>query len=980
MNRSIFLCAVALVFLAGTARAAIAIAGVADKTKYPTSVAFTVTADPGAASTTATLDGVATVVGSQVTVTAVSYHELKAESRTAGGALVDSKTVRFIVTDDSRKGSEDGIPPHTPLRTVNDAPSAFAGQTLKVIAPAAWPAGLPIPMAVKLVNGADETVRLGGTVSFAGFPQTTLQLRRGWGSVVAPAATAAGTLNVGARVNGVTRDLPIAIEAAPTFSEVTGTISTPTVYPANARIHISGTLTIAAGASLTVNAGTILALAPSVEIIVNGTLQIDGNELNPIVFTPDASGASWGGIELPVATSNVVATHTIFTGSGEDQTWFSTHGGYSSHKDQQALFLISGSGSGTNVGAQLHLANCYAFSLRGQEMNSKTNTWIDLSRTLMQRAITCGELNGSKVTIDRCALIEFPSEDATFVDGDNDAIYLTNGDLSITNSVIGFTKDDGVDSGANGGDNPYTAAVDVTPYACTNNWFEGTYHEGNSLSGTRNVAFTGCVFYHCGQGVEDGYSTNATADGPNALVDGCLFASNMVGVRWGDNYGSGYSYNGSMEVKNSLLLYSLYRDAFSGQWNPTAANAWIYEDAAANNTFGHPYFNLHDNYISQPDPVHHPANTTWNPAVHGSLIAPFMPVPGSNVGVAISNYAPAQSDTAAYPGVFTVRLSSFSSQQVKVDWSVIAKIDAFSDTENILASGTLTFPPGETIRTIAAPVANPVNYGLIHVALTNATNAEVTGEAWYFRPPPASNAALIAKASSGWRYRETRSDPPSTWKKLAFDDTGAEWAAATLPAGFALTTAFNPPVTFGTTPGYGGDININNKTKAYYFRKTFTVADPGLVSSLTFNVRRDDGVVAWLNDDLAPTVISADSTWSAPYNYDNLAPNATTTDAYVTYSIPASKLVPGPNILAIELHQSSITSSDLLLDCELLASYAPFDLRITRVGARPVLYWFDSSARLEESLDLHTWMTAPGASSPQTFTPTVPQAFFRLRR
>ena len=69
----------------------------------------------------------------------------------------------------------------------------------------------------------------------------------------------------------------------------------------------------------------------------------------------------------------------------------------------------------------------------------------------MQRAVTCGEMNDSKVTIDRSALIEFPSEDATFDDADNDAIYLTGGDLSLTNNVIGFTKDDGVDSGGNGG-------------------------------------------------------------------------------------------------------------------------------------------------------------------------------------------------------------------------------------------------------------------------------------------------------------------------------------------------------------------------------------------------------------------------------------------------------------------------------------------------------------------------------------------------
>ena len=43
-----------------------------------------------------------------------------------------------------------------------------------------------------------------------------------------------------------------------------------------------------------------------------------------------------------------------------------------------------------------------------------------------------------------------------------------------------------------------------------------------------------------------------------------------------------------------------------------------------------------------------------------------MPVPGSAVGVAISSYAPAQSDTSAFPGTFTVRLSTFSSKPVSV--------------------------------------------------------------------------------------------------------------------------------------------------------------------------------------------------------------------------------------------------------------------------------------------------------------------------
>jgi hypothetical protein len=109
-------------------------------------------------------------VGSANTVTQVRYHELRAESRDAGGTLVDSLLVRFIVRDSDREGSEDGIPPHTPFRSVPDAPSAFVGKTLKVSAPAAWPVGMPVPLVVMLRDGANESVWLNGVVKFGGFP------------------------------------------------------------------------------------------------------------------------------------------------------------------------------------------------------------------------------------------------------------------------------------------------------------------------------------------------------------------------------------------------------------------------------------------------------------------------------------------------------------------------------------------------------------------------------------------------------------------------------------------------------------------------------------------------------------------------------------------------------------------------------------------------------------------------------------------
>ena len=953
--------------------AAITISGVADKAGYDNSVSFTVTADPAAATTTATLDGVPVAVGASVLVNTVCYHELKAESRTAENVLVDSRTVRFIVRDSTRKGSEVGIPAHTPYRTVNDAPSAFAGGVLKVIAPAAWPAGLPVPMAFTLRTAADEPLRLNGRLALGGFPGTTVQMRRGWGSVVAPAVADAGTINVDAQVAGLVHAREITIEAAPVFTDTSGTISADTVWPANSRIHVTGTLTVNAGVTLTVGAGSVVTLycgngtaGSAAEIVVNGTLVVQGTEGNPVVFAPDTATGKWGGIELPAATSTLHAQHAIFTGAGEDQTWFDTHSGYTYHKAQQSLFLLAGSGSGTAVGAQLHLADCYFFDLGGTLANSKTNTRFDLERCLLQRAVGGGQLNGCLVTIDRSALIEFPGETAEFVDADNDSMYLTNGDFSITRTVLGFTKDDGVDSGGTGGDNPFTAAADVTPFVSTGNWFEGTFHEGNSMSGKHDVTHTGCVFLNCGQGVEDGYTGSSTGYGPNAVIDGCLFVGNMVGARYGDNYD--WDYNGVLEVRDSILLHNAYHDVWGYDWD-----SWTYNSVAK--------FNVHDNLLSQPDVAHHPANTAWDPATHGVLLAPFMPVPGSAVGVAVSSYAPAQGDTSTYPGTFTVRLSTFSSLPVAVDWAVVAKVSA-GGPESVLAAGSLGFAPGETIKTINAPVAAPAGYDLLHVALTDPVNAEVTGEAWYFKNPPSPDPNLVARSASGWRYRETRSEPPAAWKSLDFDDSSpaaTEWLSCTLPAGFALTTQFSPAVTFGTTVGYGG--STSDKTKAYYFRKKFTVDDPAQITALTFSVRRDDGIVMWLNNPALPTVVSADGTFNAPYTYASLAPNATSTGTYLTYSVPTSQLVAGTNILAVELHQTSITSSDLLLDCGLVATYAaPFQLEVDTAGGQPVLYWFDSGALLEESGDLMNWSPVPAGLSPFPFAFDVPARFFRLRK
>jgi hypothetical protein len=997
---------VCLLLAAAPSFAAITVSNITDKAIVDAPRSFTVTADPAAATTTATLNGVPVPVGSAVNVTAIGFQELRAESRDAGGAIVDTEYIRFVTADPTREGSEYGIPPHTPYNSVNDAPSAFAGLTLKVIAPAAWPTGFPLPMAAKLVNGANESVRLNGLVAFGGFPGTTLKMRRGWGSVNVPAQTTPGLVDVNAVLNGLAHNPQVDVQAM-TFTDVSGTIAANTTWPANSRMRITNTLTISAGATLTIGQGTIVLLSTgtatngsAAEISVSGTLQINGAEANPVVFAPATPGLYWGGIELPVATSTVNASWAIFTGSGEDENWTANSSiDGPSHQSEQPVFAVGGSGSGTSIGAQLHLSDCFSFEHAGQQMNSRTNVWVDLQRTLFQKCITSGELSGARVTIDRSALIEFPNETGNFVNDDNDALYMTNGDLSITNTVIGFTKDDGVDTGGDGGNSPFgtvnpLTGDTVTRYDSTNNWYEGTTHEGNSLSGTRHVYFTNCVFLNCGQGVESGYSAGS-GNGPNATIDGCLFVNNMVGVRWGDNYEGMSSYNGSVELLNSIIINSTYRDLFSYNWRDNLTTSWIYQTTNTN-SFGRPIFNAHDSLVSMLDTVNHPATTQWNPnnPAHAIDLAPYMPVPGSNVGVAISTYAAQQQPTTAYAGTFTVRLSTFSSNTVSVDWAVVGKADPFADSGATLASGTLTFPPGETLRTITAPVAAPGNFGLIHVALRNPVNAEVTGEKVYVQFPGALPTLTFFTYGSGgtgtagsgtpgsvWRYKTdftsaTIGAIPATWKNPGFDDSS--WASGPSHIGFGDNDE-NTPV---ARTDYDAGTTGTQSGPSYLFRATFTIPNLLQLASVTGDVKSDDGAVVYVNGNevLRSTNIAPGAALTDYAIFNNAAARENGTEPL---TVPLGLLNNGVNTIAVEIHNRDIGSSDMSFDLRLTGNpvnNAPLTLNVAPTRGTPVMWWFGGGDILERSTNLLNWLPYPVTGSPVTIVPDEPREFFRLRR
>ena len=84
--------------------------------------------------------------------------------------------------------------------------------------------------------------------------------------------------------------------------------------------------------------------------------------------------------------------------------------------------------------------------------------------------------------------------------------------------------------------------------------------------------------------------------------------------------------------------------------------------------------------------------------------------------------------------------------------------------------------------------------------------------------------------------------------------------------------------------------------------------------------------------------------------------------------------------IAISLHQTSLTSSDILLDCDLTASFkVQFDLSLGKIGNQSILYWFYPGALLESSTDLNFWNPLT-SSSPHPMEMDITREFFRLTR
>lgn len=165
---------------------------------------------------------------------------------------------------------------------------------------------------------------------------------------------------------------------------------------------------------------------------------------------------------------------------------------------------------------------------------------------------------------------------------------------------------------------------------------------------------------------------------------------------------------------------------------------------------------------------------------------------------------------------------------------------------------------------------------------------------------------ILIPLSSTWRYLDNGSNQGTQWKELNFDDS--KWSSGLAEFGYGDGGE-------ATVVSYGP--NVYKKYITTYFRKHFTIDVPSQYSDLTLRIQRDDGAVVYLNG----TEIYRTNMPSGKIHYNTLAVKALSgadETSYQKVTISTSLLRKGDNVIAVEIHQASASSSDISFNFQLL--------------------------------------------------------------
>jgi hypothetical protein len=234
-----------------------------------------------------------------------------------------------------------------------------------------------------------------------------------------------------------------------------------------------------------------------------------------------------------------------------------------------------------------------------------------------------------------------------------------------------------------------------------------------------------------------------------------------------------------------------------------------------------------------------------------------------------------------------------------------------------------------------------------------------------------------------WRYDDSGTDRSNLWYAVTYNDSTWDQGAAIFDA---KRPARTPPLvlngeTIRTVTTLSNAANTA-QIATHYFRTHFNYSGPS-TATLQLRAMIDDGAVIYLNgrEIARPGMPAA----PAAIRYGTLA-TRTQGDGDIEFLyLCVSNLVSGDNVLAVEVHQVNLTSSDITFGVEVsvYAATAPPRLTITPGPAfGQVTVSWSGSGVLQQSTNLGGspagWSNVSGVSGNSYVTTATGTRFFRV--
>jgi len=195
---------------------------------------------------------------------------------------------------------------------------------------------------------------------------------------------------------------------------------------------------------------------------------------------------------------------------------------------------------------------------------------------------------------------------------------------------------------------------------------------------------------------------------------------------------------------------------------------------------------------------------------------------------------------------------------------------------------------------------------------------------------------MVVAANDSWHYFPGTSEPPSNWNSISFDD--ASWLTG--PGGIGYAD--------------GDDGTSISVVPSVYIRTKFNLYDTSAISWAILHVDYDDSFVAYLNGhEIARANIGTTGVKPFYNTYSNTDHEAKVylggiPERFIIQKDSLKKfMIEGTNVLAVEVHNSGPTSSDL-------SSIIYFSIGIKNEGStyRQVPAWFDDPLKQKSNLPL----------------------------